>query len=156
MVNIPVKALLFLLILFIPFSCGDKRYDHVIRIGDKVVCVEIADSDHKRTQGLSERKGLPKDCGMLFVFNVPERKEFWMYHCHFDIDIAYINTGGVIEEIVNMKKEPYDRPVHLLKKYPSKSYSILYALEVNSGFFEKNKIASGDIIEGLPSGVSDN
>jgi uncharacterized membrane protein (UPF0127 family) len=98
--------------------------------------VEIADSEPLRMKGLMDRKKLPWDRGMLFVFEKPAHQNFWMKNTYIPLSIAYISSSGVINEIYDMK--PLDTSV----TYPS-TRPARYALEVNQGWFEKNNITRG-------------
>jgi uncharacterized membrane protein (UPF0127 family) len=98
--------------------------------------VEIADTEALRMKGLMDRKKLPWNRGMLFVFDKPARQNFWMKNTFIPLSIAYIGTNGVINEIYDMK--PLDTSVI----YPS-TLPAHYALEVNRGWFEKNNITRG-------------
>ena len=89
------------------------------------------------------RKELADGEGMLFVFAEPQAMSFWMHDTLVPLSIAYINGQGIIREIHDMK--PLDEsPV------PSIFNDITYALEVPLGWFQRNKILSGDSIAGLP------
>lgn len=109
-------------------------------VGDKKIDVEIADSDDKRAHGLMFVENLPADQGMLFVFDQEETRSFWMKNTLIPLSIAYLNKDMVILEILDMQPAPLGaaRP----KSYPSRKKS-MYALEMNIGWFEKNKIWPG-------------
>jgi uncharacterized membrane protein (UPF0127 family) len=47
-----------------------------INIANKLYKVEIASSDEAREQGLQNRKELPADEGMLFVYEDDEERSF--------------------------------------------------------------------------------
>lgn len=51
--------------------------------------VAIADTDEKRTKGLSGRDNLAQDQGMLFLFDKPGNYPFWMKDMRFPIDIIF-------------------------------------------------------------------
>ena len=90
-----------------------------VKIGKYTVYLEIADEQDEIIQGLSDRTELEPNHGMLFCFPDTTRRTFWMYHCSaFDIDIAYIDSDGVIRDIQTMKTESDDTPMQLLRTYP--------------------------------------
>lgn len=66
-----------------------------VTIGNKVFHVEVADTDAKREQGLSGRSGIGSD-GMLFVFAVSAKHEFWMKDMKFPLDFIWIKDGFVV------------------------------------------------------------
>ncbi len=120
----------------------DPWYENLV-IGGDTISVEIAATEEERNQGLSDRMGLRENSGMLFVFPDEAPRTFWMYHCHFHIDLAYLDSSGVIVEIITMLREPYQTPPEKLKRYFSKSGKIKYALEMSYKWFEKNRIKPG-------------
>ena len=107
------------------------------------IFVEIADTEEKQHRGLSGRKSLPHDHGMLFVFDKPVIQSFWMPEMRFPLDIVWIDEHkkiiGVAENLAPLLD--LTKPIHYAP--PS---TIKYALEVNAGFFQKNHISIGDTI----------
>jgi len=110
--------------------------------------LEIADNDSLRTQGLSGRRTLDWNRGMLFVFPNSAPRSFWMIDCHFDIDVAYITQAGVVREVVPMRIQP-GVPMDQLDRYPSGTADIAYALETNRGWFQAHGISEGDTLAAL-------
>ncbi len=98
--------------------------------------VEVADTAALRERGLMFRKTLGDDRGMLFVFPHERILNFWMKNTPIPLSIAYISSGGVINEILDM--DPLDTSV----TYPS-SRPARYALEVNRGWFGHKGITPG-------------
>ncbi len=132
----------FLLIIFMSslFSCraGGNEYQQITVKGIPMK-VEVADTSESRQLGLMHRKSLDPDEGMLFVFEEEQKLSFWMKNTSIPLSIAYISKHGEIKEIHHM--EPFSQ-----KPVPSR-YSVLYALEVNQGFFEEKGIGPGDRIQ---------
>ena len=60
---------------------------------------EIADTDTERVQGLSGRKSIPANYGLLFVFPEAGTHGFWMKDMHVSIDIAWLATDGTVLKI---------------------------------------------------------
>jgi uncharacterized membrane protein (UPF0127 family) len=58
--------------------------------------VEVADTPQQRGQGLSGRPQLAAGTGMLFVYDDPGVRRFWMYDMRFPIDLAWIGDGRVV------------------------------------------------------------
>ena len=88
--------------------------------------------------GLMFRESLDEDCGMLFVFSESSEKSFHMNHTHIPLDIAFINASGIIESIKELK------PLNPVPVYSDAD--VLYALEVNRGWFTENNVNVGDQI----------
>ena len=107
--------------------------------GEKVeVRVEIADDPLERERGLMDRTSLGEDRGMLFVFPKEQPLSFWMKDTKIPLSIAYIDAEGRITDILDMKPLD-DEPPHYTSSEP-----VLYALEVNQGFFDERGIEVGD------------
>nr|WP_136252558.1 DUF192 domain-containing protein [Ningiella ruwaisensis] len=111
---------------------------------DVSIDVELADEAHERQLGLMYRREMCEDCGMLFKFDRVQTGSIWMKNTYIPLDLAYINAFGKIVDIKAL--EPHD-----LTSVTS-SVPVLYALEMNQGWFEKNSIKVGDKVK-LPETV---
>jgi uncharacterized membrane protein (UPF0127 family) len=107
-----------------------------IQINNAVVHAEIADTQAERTKGLMNRKSMPENNGMLFVFPQDRKVSFWMKDTEIPLSIAFISSAGIITQIEDMQTESLDT----VKSFRS----IRYALEVNQGWFERNNVRVGD------------
>jgi uncharacterized membrane protein (UPF0127 family) len=121
-----------------------------IRISGKegpavTVVVELATTPEERARGLMFREELPEHRGMLFVFPVDHRGNFWMKDTLIPLDIAFIDSSGRVIEI--HQREPLD----LEGRGPGAPYR--YALEVNQGWFERNGLGVGDRVE-IPGSIT--
>jgi len=107
----------------------------------KKLSVEIANTPSTRANGLMDRKTLPEDSGMLFQFTHSDYLRFWMKNTYIPLDIAFLDENGVIFQIAEM----YPLSTRLVASHkPCKM-----ALEVNHGWFDKNKLGVGDKVGGL-------
>jgi uncharacterized protein len=112
-----------------------------IEINNKILYVEIADNDEKRSLGLMFRKYLPDSVGMLFIFDSSGIYPFWMKNTYIPLSIAFIDENYKIIDIFDL--EPLDEtPIFPLKKFK-------YALEVNRNWFKRNDIKVGDRVKFL-------
>jgi uncharacterized protein len=102
---------------------------------------ELANDANTRTIGLMNRFSLKTDHGMLFVFAQSEPLAFWMKNTFVPLSIAYIDSKGVIVNIVDMK--PQDESTH-----PSAGPA-MFALEMKQGWFKSRGIMAGDKVDGL-------
>lgn len=105
---------------------------------DKVIQVEVAKTPEERAQGLMGRKRLGQSEGMLFIFDTEDYHSFWMKNTLIALSIAFIDKEGRIVTIADMK------PLTLDSHAPSKP--VLYALEMNRGWFSANGIKAGDTV----------
>ena len=110
-----------------------------VEINDVSLEVEVAATGLERNRGLSYRKHLDSDAGMLFVYQQERPLIFTMRETSIPLSIAFISADLVINEIHKM--EPW-----ATQNYPSKIQA-QYALEVNQGWFERNGIKAGDRIK---------
>lgn len=100
------------------------------------ISVEFANDPQTRALGLMYRREMCEDCGMLFKFDSVRIATIWMKNTYIPLDLAYINAFGKIVDIKALK--PHD-----LTSVPS-SVPVLYALEMNQGWFEENGLSVGD------------
>lgn len=114
-----------------------------LRVGGKAITAEVADEPAEEIAGLMFRKELAPDSGMLFVMSPPRRASFWMKNTLIPLSVAYINQSGTILEIHDL--EPHNETA-----VTSRFNTIAFALEMEKGWFEKNRILPGDRISGLP------
>ncbi|UYL10494.1 DUF192 domain-containing protein [Bdellovibrio sp. SKB1291214] len=112
-----------------------------IKLGNKTLTVEVATTSKQQEQGLMMRTHLGEDEGMLFVFPNEQTRFFWMKDTLIDLSIAYFNKDGKLIDIQEMKsgKGLADTA---LPNYAS-AQPAKYALEMNKGWFDKNKIKLG-------------
>lgn len=133
-------VVVFLLIFFIQ-SLDKKDLDTKITIGDSEIKVELADTQEKRTLGLSGRKSLAENRGMFFIFNEVGNYSFWMKDMNFPIDIIWI---GEDLKIVGLEKNilPESFPSLFFPPIPVK-----YVLETNINWTEENNVQVGDGVD---------
>ena len=115
-----------------------------LSLGTNSLTAQIAATDATRELGLMSRTNLADREGMIFVFPQPRPVTFWMKDTPSPLSIAYIGASGRILELHDMK--PFDET-----SIPSASQSVVYALEVAKGWFDRHGVLPGDIIIGLPS-----
>lgn len=133
-------ALLLCLLALLPArghaACADTRVDLRGAWGNARFTVEIADDDASRAQGLMHRESMPRWSGMLFVFDGPGRRSFWMANTLIELDMLFITPEGVVAH-VHDRAIPHDRtPI-------SGGDGIQYVLEINGGLAAQLGIASG-------------
>lgn len=109
----------------------------VIDFGRAQVSVELAIDQNTQAKGLMFRKSMPEDQGMLFVFDRPKQMSFWMRNTHIPLDIAFFTKDGVLREIYPLY--PHDETSR-----KSIRSDLIYALEVNQGWFQRHGIKPGD------------
>ena len=118
----------------------------VVKIGDNVVKLEVADTDKKIERGLMFRTSLDKDCGMVFLFNPPRKVKFWMFNCLMPLDMIFTKDGKIVKIEENVppckSKDPRQCPT-----YPDTPVFVDKVVEVNAGYCKKHGIKEGDSVE---------
>ena len=120
-----------------------SSYKKII-IGNVVVKAEIAALLTEKQKGLSSRNFMRKNSGMLFIFSQPDFYPFWMKDMKFPIDIIWLDENL---QIINIEKNitPDTFPKKFMPRLPAK-----YALEINAGWSDKNKVKEGVNIKVKP------
>jgi len=125
------------------FDSSSARF---VSHGDTVrLSLELAVGPEQRTMGLMERHHLPENAGMLFLYDStqPPDAGYWMFRTRIPLDIAYLDSAGVVRAIREMK------PCESMLAQGCPSYPpnvpYRYALEVNSGFFSRHRITIGSV-----------
>lgn len=147
-----VVALLCLVLIVYRFSPKSVQADCAFRIADSAVlpvtqgdafkvttCVqlEIASTNSARTLGLSGRKDMARDRGMLFDFGQPAEYCMWMKDMHFSLDMIWLNES---KEIVYMIEGV--TPDTYPKSFCGPA-SARYVVEVNSGIVKAADLHTG-------------
>ncbi len=111
-----------------------------INIGGEILNVEVADTPDKQVLGLSYRTSMVENHGMLFIFPLPETPSFWMKDMHFPLDMLWADKSGKIVAVTkNISPDTY--PATFQPPSP-----VLYVIEVNAGWSDRNNIKPGDIV----------
>lgn len=110
----------------------------MISINTHKLLLEVASTDAERRAGLAYRKRLKADSGMLFVYKNSKTRYFTTAETTLALSIAFIDHEGSIVDIQQL--QPLNET-----SYKSKSIA-KYVLEVNRGWFKKNRIVTGDKI----------
>jgi hypothetical protein len=132
-----------LILLFLGYFILYKRPQQLVQtnaiIGNTKIYVEIADNSIKITKGLSGRKKLEDNSGMLFLFSSAHKPKFWMMGMNFGLDFIWINNGKVVDIHENITPENLPPPNTISPKE-----DVDMVLEINSGFIKNNKITVGN------------
>ncbi len=110
--------------------------------------VEVADSFNERARGLMGRSSLPKDSGMLFVFDSVGRPSFWMYKTLIPLDIVWVSEDFKVSYI-KQNAEPCKTKETCYQITPDSNAK--YVVEVNSGLAERFGFNVGDPVRFSPA-----
>jgi len=107
-----------------------------IKVGDRTVQMQLAVFPLEMQHGLMGRRDLGPDQGMIFIYQKPERMNFYMRNTPTPLDIGYFTADGRLHEMYPMY--PFDE-----RTVSSRSEAIQYSLEMNQGWFQANAVKSG-------------
>ena len=98
--------------------------------------VEIPSTNGEFKAGLMFRESLDEDSGMLFLFDSIDYHTFHMKNTTIPLDVAFIDKWGIIESIKELKP--------LNNEHVGPDSPVLFALEVNKGWFVEHDVKVGD------------
>lgn len=109
-----------------------------IKIADKTFKVELANTEEEKEKGLQGIKSLPKDEGMLFIFEDTEEVSMWMKDTLIPLDIVFIDPELSVIKIY--QGTPESEEIFTEE-------NVGFVLEVNQG----SGIAIGDELDFAPN-----
>lgn len=107
-----------------------------IKLGNQVVQLQVAAVPAEMEMGLMYRRDLKPDQGMIFIYQRPDRMNFYMRNTPTPLDIGYFSADGVLREKYAMY--PYDE-----KTISSRSDRIQFSVEMNQGWYDQNGVKPG-------------
>ena len=119
-----------------------------IKLDDKILVVQIADTDSLRVRGLSWQNELPYNEGMLFVFDESGTRAMWMMGMQFNLDIIWFDENAnvvAIEKDVPSCKTTIE--VVACRENGVSGNNAKYVLEVNAGFVDEFNITENSRLE---------
>ncbi len=136
-----MKKIFFTLIIICSVNCLFS-YDKYMKlfVGEHEFLVEVAITFEERALGLMNRKQLPDNYGMLFIFNNEEYQSFWMKNTLIPLDIIYADKD---KKIVHIYHNVQPCKEEECPTYPSSSPA-QYVLEIYGGSSKKMNIKEGD------------
>lgn len=114
------------------------------------ISVEVAITDQERAQGLMFRESMPRDVGMVFLFESLEIRPFWMKNCHFPLDMIYATKDGTIADVLRNVPPCAEDPAPCGNVTPKAAADTV--VEVNAGVAEANGAVPGTKLKwvGIP------
>ena len=140
--NIVFGLLLFVLIggVFYFMIQQLKHRDVYVSINKNIkIIVELAKNDSQQYKGLSDRKSLCQNCGMLFVWPDSDIRNFAMRQMNFPLDIIFIADNKIVKIDSNLFPEG-ESPENIY----SSDVPVNYVLEINGGLTDRYGITVGD------------
>ena len=103
------------------------------------VPVELARTREELSRGLMWRDDLPRDAGMLFVFDHDAERAFWMKNTPLSLDIVFIDRAGKVLNVAENTTPFSTAPIR-------SAGAARYVLEVHTGFARRHGIRVGDAV----------
>lgn len=125
---------------FQPFGVG-KSAKAVIK--DQTFTLTVADTQKEQEIGLSEKKSLAKNNGMLFPYKTKSTPTFWMRNMDFPIDIIFISDGKIVTLYKNVKPQASNQNLQLYKP----SQPVDNVIEINAGLSDQYGFKEGDVVK---------
>jgi len=103
------------------------------------ITVELAQTEAEQYQGLSGRKSLCQNCGMLFLWSEAAPRDFVMRDMNFPLDIIFIADQKIVKIDGNLLPEKGEALTNYNSDVP-----VNYVLEVNGGLTDRYGVEVGD------------
>lgn len=120
-------------------ACRDTRVALKGDWGKAEFRVDVADDAAERSQGLMFVETMPRDKGMLFLYETPQHATFWMRNTLISLDMIFVGPDGVVQH-VHENAIPKDETVI------DGGRGIVAVLEINGGLAAQFGIAPGDVL----------
>jgi len=120
-----------------------------VKLDDKILEVQIADTKELRTRGLSwNPEKLPYNEGMLFVFEGSETRPMWMLNMQFNLDVIWFDENANVVAIEkNVPQCITTVEVVACRENGVSGDNAKYVLEVTAGFVDKFNITENSKME---------
>jgi len=112
-----------------------------VDVGGIRIEAEVADTGPLQTRGLGYRNGLKPGTGMLFVYDEPGDRSFWMKGMRFCLDIIWIESDRIVGAATSVCPAE-GVPDADLPRYRSPE-PVTYVLEMPAGWLAENGFGVG-------------
>ena len=119
-----------------------------IKLDDKILVVQIADTDSLRVRGLMFQDELSYNEGMLFVFDESGTRPMWMLNMQFNLDVIWFDENANVVAIEkNVPQCITTVEVVACRENGVSGDNAKYVLEVTAGFVDKFNITENSKME---------
>ena len=123
----------------VPTKVQPKLPTIKVWLGSQELVTEVARTDLQIHTGMMFRDAIAENEAMIFVFDRPEYRAFWMKNVSVPLSCAYIDPDGAILEIHDMTPQE-------TKPIESATGRVQFVLETKQGWFERNKVSTGTVV----------
>lgn len=140
-----IKHILTSFFIFFTLNTGYSSKENTISFTKNgiIITLEIAKTEKERERGLMFRTSMPKNHGMIFIFNQPQPLSFWMKNTFIPLDMIFLNHQKIVAIF-------YDVPPCPKETLHCPSYSSIVdadtVIELNAGMTNQLKLAKRDKI----------
>jgi hypothetical protein len=111
-----------------------------LTVGSCTFNVDLATTEAQKMQGLSGKKKMAKNSGMMFVYDDPQAYMFWMKDMMFPLDFVWIKDDTIVDLHENVPVPTSENNIaRVAPKEP-----INKVLEINVGMIKECGIKVGD------------
>lgn len=112
-------------------------------INDKTFKLLVAKTEKEKETGLSGKKSLANDTGMLFPYEQKTTPTFWMRGMLFPIDIIFVSDGKIVTLYKNVKPPSADQNLKLYRP----TQPVDNVIEINAGLTDQYGFKEGDPVK---------
>ena len=123
----------------VPTKVQPKLPTIKVWLGSQELVTEVARTDLQIHTGMMFRQDIAENEAMIFLFDRPDYRAFWMKNVSVPLSCAYIDPDGVILEIHNMTPQE-------TKPIESATDRIQFVIETKQGWFDRNKVSTGTVV----------
>ena len=146
-VGVVVVILLIIGIFFFKSVTGGLfRKTTTVTLGNQKLTLEVVSKRADMEKGLSGRRSLAQNRGMVFLFNTSDYHAFWMKQMQFPIDIIYVQDKKIVSIFDSVPAPTKNTSENELPVYmPTAPANRV--IEVNAGLAKKNNVKVGDTVD---------
>ena len=120
------------------FILTQKEQKTKVSIGNASFYLSVADTDGTRQRGLADVAAMPRDNGMIFIFDDIANHKFWMKDTLIPLQILFIRECTIVDiQEMGIEDNPSDPIRTYLPRVPADK-----AIELNSGTVDQNMIGT--------------
>ena len=90
------RGVLLIVLLMVTNTAVASSWKRLMIADGLIVRVEVVSTQREQSMGRGNRDNLPVGTGMLFVYNRPAERIFWMKRMRIPIDIVWIRKGQIV------------------------------------------------------------
>ncbi len=139
-------------LMFVPSDIKNRNLDFsmgTIKIDNKIINVEIADSDDERQRWLMFRdENLSPNSGLLLVYDRPDLYSMWLLNIRYPLDLLWFDQQGNLVYTVR-DAQPCDNVLDFTTCTFKNTKPSKFVLAAHSGFIDQNGITNTSKLEVL-------